>query len=262
MRASACWANRGTHSSKTRSSASAPASSRTGTRNGRAAAWHESHNVLLQVAAELGVVGLAVFFFLIGRAFVSVTQTRRLLQRTPARDRRRRAGPAPDISEADVTLLDAHSAAMAASRWAGWSAPFFASVAYNWTFYYLLALAATPRDMLAPDRLPVAPDEQALELPVAARAGRCGRDRSLAPVARAPCAGPTARWRSGPAGAGFWWTRRTPVNFTMVAPIYHAMARRSAGRVLLHRQRRAAAPAAKSIARRRRQTAAAVARRR
>ena len=24
----------------------------------------------------------------------------------------------------------------------------FASVAYNWTFYYLLALAATPRDML------------------------------------------------------------------------------------------------------------------
>ena len=27
---------------------------------------------------------------------------------------------------------------------------FFASVAYNWTFYYLLALAATPREMLKP----------------------------------------------------------------------------------------------------------------
>jgi hypothetical protein len=29
----------------------------------------------------------------------------------------------------------------------------FASVAYNWTFYYLLALAATPRDVLL-DRIP------------------------------------------------------------------------------------------------------------
>ena len=37
---------------------------------------------------------------------------------------------------------------------AGWLVcAVFASVAYNWTFYYLLALAATPRDVLI-NRLP------------------------------------------------------------------------------------------------------------
>jgi O-antigen ligase len=92
----------------------------------REQAWHESHNVWLQVAAELGTVGLAVFFFL-GR-------TRR----------RHRSAPVAD----GVAWLDAHSTAMAASL-AGWVVcAFFASVAYNWTFYFLLALAATPRDML------------------------------------------------------------------------------------------------------------------
>ena len=41
-----------------------------------------------------------------------------------------------------------HSAAMAAAL-AGWFVcALFASVAYNWTFYYLLALAAAPRDIL------------------------------------------------------------------------------------------------------------------
>jgi O-antigen ligase len=125
-------------------------------------AWHESHNVILQVAAELGVIGLAVFLFLIARAFAGVIQTRRLLRRArPARApwylaRTAAAAPPaePALPHEETTLLDAHSAAMAASLVGWFVCALFASVAYNWTFYYLLALAATPREMLR-DRLPL-----------------------------------------------------------------------------------------------------------
>jgi hypothetical protein len=56
------------------------------------------------------------------------------------------------VTPAEAEFLDAHSAAMAASI-AGWFVcALFASVAYNWTFYYLLALAAAPRYILL-DRL-------------------------------------------------------------------------------------------------------------
>jgi hypothetical protein len=56
------------------------------------------------------------------------------------------------VTAAEAEFLDAHSAAMAASV-AGWFVcALFASVAYNWTFYYLLALAAAPRYILL-DRL-------------------------------------------------------------------------------------------------------------
>jgi hypothetical protein len=45
-------------------------------------------------------------------------------------------------------MFDAHSAAMAASLVGWFVCSMFSSVAYSWTFYYLLALAATPRDIL------------------------------------------------------------------------------------------------------------------
>ena len=45
-------------------------------------------------------------------------------------------------------MLDGHSAAMAASLVGFFVCAFFSSVAYTWTFYYLLALAAAPRDIL------------------------------------------------------------------------------------------------------------------
>lgn len=111
---------------------------------GRSEAWHEAHNVWLQVAAELGIFGFAAFLFLVMRAFYAVFQTRRLLR--SRRLLRRPADAAPAAKAND--LLDAHSAAMAASLTGWFVCAFFASVAYNWTFYYLLALAAAPREIL------------------------------------------------------------------------------------------------------------------
>ena len=113
--------------------------------------------MLLQVAAELGVGGLAVLLYLIVRGALCVRESRRLLRqaapkRTAAVVARTRLGKAPPrgprLSPAEYDFLDAHSAAMAAAL-AGWFVcALFASVAYNWTFYYLLALAAAPRDIL------------------------------------------------------------------------------------------------------------------
>ena len=118
----------------------------------REQAWHESHNVLLQVASELGTIALLVFLFMVGRAFFAVYETRRLLRR---RLSRRTAARAPVLSQEEAAMFDAHSAAMVASL-VGWCVcAMFASVAYNWTFYYLLALAATPREMLR-GRVPAA----------------------------------------------------------------------------------------------------------
>lgn len=117
--------------------------------------WNETHNIWLQVATELGATGLAVFAFLMARAFGAVWQTRRLLARARAaatRPRRstaiRRSPAGFAISPSDAALFDAHSAAMAASLAGFFVCAFFSSVAYTWTFYYLLVLAAAPRDVL------------------------------------------------------------------------------------------------------------------
>jgi O-antigen ligase len=130
---------------------------------GRTEAWHEAHNVWLQVSAELGIFGVGIFLFLVFRAFYSVIRTRRLLRRMgvaagrAVAPRGRKARP-PETEEA---LLDAHSAAMAASL-AGWFVcAFFSSVAYNWTFYYLLALAAAPVEILR-HRVPAVPRRSAV----------------------------------------------------------------------------------------------------
>jgi O-antigen ligase len=110
----------------------------------RVEAWHESHNVWLQVGAELGIGGLAVFGFLVARAFASVRLTRRLLRRLTARG----SPPETVLDRHDLIILDAHSAAMVASLTGWFVCAFFASVAYNWTFYYLLVLAVAPREIL------------------------------------------------------------------------------------------------------------------
>ena len=70
--------------------------------------------------------------------------------------RRASAGAEPAITPVEAELLGAHSAMMGAAL-AGWFVcALFASVAYGWTFYYLLALAIAPREILI-DRLRPSP---------------------------------------------------------------------------------------------------------
>ena len=114
----------------------------------RQEAWRESHNVVLQVAAELGIGGVILFGFLVVRGFSGPIQTRRLLRRFEAdRGSKGNATGAPlDPRERD--LFTTHAEVLSAAL-AGWFVcALFASVAYHWTFYYLLALAVVPRDYL------------------------------------------------------------------------------------------------------------------
>lgn len=144
---------------------------------GRTEPWQETHNFVLQVASELGIVGTLLFLYLVGRAFYARRQVSRLLRRASGAPRKARWGgatrPAPPavVTTDEAAFLDVHSAAMTASI-AGWFvAALFASVAYHWTFYYLLALTMAPREILM-DRLagrpaidPAALDEAAARKP-------------------------------------------------------------------------------------------------
>jgi O-antigen ligase len=128
---------------------------------GRAEPWRETHNVLLQVAAELGVIGLGIFMFLIYRAAMAGRATHRMLRRTAGGERTARSGGAPPPHPTPATADDDDAdffrsyAVMVTAALAGWFfCALFASVAYHWTFYYLLALAGAPRQILA-DRLAV-----------------------------------------------------------------------------------------------------------
>ena len=129
---------------------------------GRTEAWRETHNVLLQVAAEMGIAGLAVFLFLVFRAAIAGRQARRLLRRATSPAKKRPwSAPAPAVTHAavvskdEVDFIEVHGAAITAAI-AGWLfCALFASVAYQWTFYYLLALALAPREMIV-DRLKAA----------------------------------------------------------------------------------------------------------
>jgi O-antigen ligase len=122
--------------------------------SGRVESWRETHNVVLQVASELGIFGLTAFMFLVYRAGFAGRAARQLLPRALGIQPKTRWGSAPPrgpavISIADATFLEAHTATMAAAV-AGWFfSALFASVAYNWTFYYLLALAIAPRVILS-----------------------------------------------------------------------------------------------------------------
>jgi O-antigen ligase len=121
---------------------------------GRQEAWRETHNVVLQVAAELGVLGVVCFGFLVVRGLLAPIQTRRLLRRVDGR----RRGRSPDqavLSDNERESLDVHQVAMGASLVGWFVCALFASVAYHWTFYYLLAMAIAPREILL-DRLKVA----------------------------------------------------------------------------------------------------------
>lgn len=128
---------------------------------GREQPWRESHNIVLQVAAELGIAGLSTLLFLIGRAAVAGRQTARLLRRARGLSARRPGGAdahaSAVVTPEEAEWFQGHSAAMAAAL-AGWFfCALFASVAYNWTFYYLLALATAPRELLIDRLVPARP---------------------------------------------------------------------------------------------------------
>jgi putative inorganic carbon (hco3(-)) transporter len=112
--------------------------------------WRETHNVLIQVAAETGILGLMVFTFLIVSGAVAALVTRRMLVRS-----RKRRGADPlrlVMSERDRESLYAHTVAMTAGLIGWFVCAIFASVAYGWTFYYLLALIVAARE-LTKDRI-------------------------------------------------------------------------------------------------------------
>jgi putative inorganic carbon (hco3(-)) transporter len=114
--------------------------------------WHETHNVLLQVAAELGLFGLLAFVYLLWGALSALLWTRRIFGGSLTRAR------PPDSSDGTVPVTDAfrteerewmqiHTAAMTAG-FAGWFVcAQFASVGYYWTFYYLFALIVAGREL-------------------------------------------------------------------------------------------------------------------
>ena len=119
--------------------------------DGRVEAWRESHNALLQVAAELGIFGVLVFLFLLFRALYAPTQTRHLLKRF-APGRRGSPPPGGELPVLEQEFLASHAAAMSAALVGWFVCALFASVAYHWTLYYLMALAIGPREYLM-DRL-------------------------------------------------------------------------------------------------------------
>jgi O-antigen ligase len=120
---------------------------------GRRERWRESHNSMLQVAAETGIFGLACFTFLIAAAALGAARTRRMLVRAA-----RWPNPAvidAVLSPADREALNVHTVGMTASLVGWFVCAQFASVAYSWTFYYLLALIVAGRE-LTRDRLAAA----------------------------------------------------------------------------------------------------------
>jgi O-antigen ligase len=130
--------------------------------------WRVTHNVWLQVAAELGIVGLLIFVYLVYRGFWSCTMTVQALRlprrragplgatgssRTP----RQKAEPAIKAAEDDRRILDMNARGMLAGLVGWFVCAMFASVAFNWTFYYVFALAVAGRE-LAMSRRASAPE--------------------------------------------------------------------------------------------------------
>jgi O-antigen ligase len=121
--------------------------------------WRETHNVLLQVAAELGVFGLLAFLFLLWLAISDLMSTRRMFNVTV-----RARPPTGDPAIVPVThafrpeerdWMRMHSVALSASL-VGWVVcAQFASVGYYWTFYYLFALIVAGRELTS-DRIAAA----------------------------------------------------------------------------------------------------------
>jgi O-antigen ligase len=121
---------------------------------GKKERWREAHDVWLQVASETGIVGLLVFVYLVWAAVRGATWSRKrawaLVNRhkQPTRPWTSNKPSPPPLSApalAEARILHLQATALVASL-AGWIVcATFASVAYNWTFYYLLGLCIATR---------------------------------------------------------------------------------------------------------------------
>jgi O-antigen ligase len=132
--------------------------------------WRVTHNVWLQVAAELGVFGLVAFVFLVLRGYTANFAAMRMLRRTR---KRRQVDPDPDslFTDAERRTMELNAQGMLAAM-VGWTVcACFASVAFNWTFYYVLALSVAGREVIA-HRRAAAATAAAAETPVIAPATR------------------------------------------------------------------------------------------
>jgi putative inorganic carbon (HCO3(-)) transporter len=114
----------------------------------RYVAWRETHNAPLQVAAELGTVGLVLFVLMIWSGFSAAAATTRMLRARAPADPRRRGLRLRGTEHDRLTL---YAAGFTASL-AGWFvAAMFASVAYYWTLYLVVGLAIALRNIVQGD---------------------------------------------------------------------------------------------------------------
>jgi O-antigen ligase len=120
--------------------------------------WRETHNVLIQVASETGIFGLFAFSFLILAAAVAAVTTQRRI-----RHALRRGATRDEARDDDARALGEHTLGLTAGLIGWFVCAMFASVAYNWTFYYLLALIVAARE-LARDQFPL-PSQKRMSVP-------------------------------------------------------------------------------------------------
>jgi len=108
----------------------------------RKARYLETHNVLIQVAAETGILGLLAFSFLLWRAFKAAWTIRRTV-----RDRQWLSSVRKSGRSGVADALGQHTVGMTAGLVGWFACAMFASVAYSWTFYYVLALLVAGREL-------------------------------------------------------------------------------------------------------------------
>jgi O-antigen ligase len=121
----------------------------------REAKFLETHNVLIQVAAETGVVGLLAFVFLIWRAIKAAWETRRL-----TRDKQWMSWMRKLNRPNQARALAEYAVGLEAGLVGWFVCAMFASVAYNWTFYYVLALLIAAREIATHQVFVTAPAKQ------------------------------------------------------------------------------------------------------
>ena len=109
--------------------------------------WRVTHNTPLQVAAEVGILGVLALAFLVFRGLKASLWVRRTLRGSSWR-RGAQTDPEDGLAPHERAFLSEQATAMVACM-VGWLiASQFASVAYNWTIYYLLGLCVTARDVV------------------------------------------------------------------------------------------------------------------